>query len=99
MDGDLDLLFNPGEIGEKVLFERNEIVVIKSSENFETKYKGKAEEMGIYTNGICVSIKKTDFPSNININDDIELDDKTYEVVDIEDRGNTYQLDLATNRR
>ena len=47
MDEDLDLLFDPKEIGEKVIFEGNEIVVVKSSETFRTKYKGKAEQMGM----------------------------------------------------
>lgn len=99
MDGDLDLLFNPEEIGEKAIFEENEIVVVKSSESFRRKYKGKSEEMGIYTTGICVSIKKSDFPTNVEVNDTVELDGKSYEVIDIEIQGNTYRIDLTANRR
>ena len=99
MDEDLDLLFDPEEIGETVTFEGNQIVVVKSSETFRTKYKGKAEEMGIYTNGICVSIKKTDFPLGLEPNDRVELDNESYEIIDIEDLGNTYRIDIATNCR
>ncbi|WP_028856957.1 head-tail joining protein [Psychrilyobacter atlanticus] len=99
MDEDLDLFFDPEEIGEKVIFEGNEIVVVKSSETFRTKYKGKAEQMGIYTNGICVSIRKTDFPSNLAPNDRVEMDDVSYEIIDIEDLGNTYRIDIAINYR
>jgi len=99
LDGDLDLLFDPNEIGEKVSFEGKEIVVVKSSESFRTKYKGKAEDMGIYTNGICISIKKTDFPSTLAPNDRVEVDDVSYEIIDIEDLGNTYRIDIATNYR
>ena len=99
MDDDLDLFFDPEEIGEKVTFEGNEIVVVKSSETFRTKYKGKAEEMGIYTNGICVSIRKTDFPSDLEPNDRIEMDSESYEIIDIEDLGNTFRIDITTNYR
>ncbi|MCS5421255.1 MULTISPECIES: head-tail joining protein [Psychrilyobacter] len=99
MDEDLDLLFDPEEIGETVSFEGNQIVVVKSSETFRTKYKGKAEEMGIYTNGICVSIRKTDFPSGLAPNDRVEMDNESYEILDIEDLGNTYRIDIATNYR
>ena len=99
MDEDLDLLFDPKEIGEKVIFEDDEIVVVKSSETFRTKYKGKAGEMGIYTNGICVSIRKPDFPSNLAPNDRVEMDDVSYEIIDIEDLGNTYRIDIAINYR
>lgn len=99
LDGDLDLLFDPNEIGEKVIFEGKEIVVVKSSETFRAKYKGKAEDMGIYTNGICISIKKTDFPPALAPNDRVEVDDLSYEIIDIEDLGNTYRIDIATNYR
>jgi len=99
LDEDLDLLFDPTEVGDKVIFEDKEIVVVKSSESFKTKYKGKAEQMGIYTNGICVSIKKIDFPLNLAPNDRVELDGESYEIIDIEDHGNTYRIDIATNYR
>lgn len=99
MDEDLDLFFDPEEIGKTVTFEGNEIVVVKSSETFKTKYKGKAEEMGIYTNGICVSIRKTDFPIGLELNDRIEMDSESYKIIDIEDLGNTYRIDIAANYR
>jgi len=99
IDGDLDLLFNPEEIGEKINFEGKEIIVIKSSETFRTKYKGKAEDMGIYTNGICISIRKIDFPLSLAPNDRVIIDDESYKILDIEDLGNTYRIDIATNYR
>jgi hypothetical protein len=99
MDQDLDLFFDPTEIADEVIFEDKKIIVVKSSESFKTKYKGKAEQMGIYTNGICVSIKKIDFPSHLAPNDRVELDGESYEIIDIEDHGNTYRIDIATNYR
>jgi len=99
LDGDLDILFDPTEVGEKIIFKGKEIIAIKSSESFRTKYKGKAEEMGIYSGGISISIKKIDFPLNLAPNDRVEVDDVSYEIIDIEDLGNTYRIDIATNYR
>jgi len=99
LDGDLDILFDPTEVGEKITFKGNEIIAIKSSESFRRKYKGKAEEMGIYTGGISISIKKIDFPLNLAPNDRVTIDNESYEIIDIEDLGNTCRVDVAINYR
>jgi len=101
MDEDLDLLFDPDEIGEKVTFEGTEIIAIKSSEEFNKKYEGKNNdrysEAGIYHGGITLSMKKEDFPSDVYINSTVNLDDESYEVIDIEDKGNTFRISLISN--
>ena len=100
LDEDLDkVFFNEGEVGEVVTFAGVELTVVKSSESFQKKYKGRAEETGIYTGGLTISIKKSDLPIIIEPGEKITIDETTYDVIDVDDLGNTYRIDIINHRR
>ncbi len=99
LDSDLDLFFNPNEVGEVVNFGGSEMVVVKSSSTFSKKFKGQSDETGIYKGGITFSVRKSDLLIPPEPQDNITIDNTRYEVLDIEDAGNTYRIDLITHRR
>ncbi len=96
LDEDLDIFFNPEEIGENVTFEGKNIVVIKSSEEFSRK-NDRYGNAGIYNKGLSLSMLKKDLPYEIYINSMVNLNNTSYEVIDIEELGNTIKLSLISN--
>lgn len=100
LNDDLDeIFFNPEEVGETVIFGSYEMVVVKSSSNFYKKYKGQSDETGIYKGGVTFSIRKSDLPIAPTPQEEIVVDGIDYEVLDVENLGNTYKIDLITHRR
>lgn len=94
-----NVFFNPDEFGEKVIFAGKELTAIKSKHNFTKKYKGRSEELGIYTGGVTYNIKKVDLLILIEIGEKVTIDGIKYEVIDIEDIDNIYKIDVITHRR
>lgn len=100
LDEDLDkVFFNEDEIGEVITFAGKLLTVIKSAESFQKKYKGRSDETGIYTGGLTISIKKSDLPVIIEPGERVTIDGTTYDVIDVDDLGNTYRIDIINHRR
>lgn len=91
------VFFNKNELAEEVVFAGQNLTVIKSSEEFKKKYKGREEETGIYSGGVTFSVKKIDLPILMSVGEKITIDSIRYEVIDIDIKEYTYKIDLITH--
>lgn len=102
LESDLDVFFNPDEVGEFHNIDGEDILVIIDNDLIEERQKNAQQNFndptGIYKADVLFAVKKTDFGEKPAVGENIMFDNRLYQVSDTEDEGNTYIITMVANR-